>query len=408
MKPPQIAIIGTEGSGKTVLTTVLAKKLATPVNGVWLNPQDAKTEKYVERTWNTLRRGKWVPSTPPGTLFELSWKLQAGELECPMRMVDSAGQDLRKLFSDDGWSDDSNISDHDRLFIDYIQNSTILLVLINLRDFLGEADEERHIENRVVIKGVLDKLKKGNGKRQIAFVFTAYDQYKASIKKRYDTVEKFVEKELTNLHNAHVAGKAVEFFSVAAVADTEERVLEDGATHPVPAPKFRSDGLEPLIEWLVKATNPKKKSRGLSGIIEWIFTRGKRIAKIKRAEKECESTRGKTKGKKERNARQHVACGNYSGSNHFYIHRLCSVDVTEKTIRKTHHKVLLRSLRSIVLYRWKLSDLVITGNQTASESVLRRCRDTTSAEYHSGDLTASTAGSPPIRAAQFTRNWRKY
>ena len=252
MKPPQIAIIGTEGSGKTVLTTVLAKKLTTPLNGVWLNPQGAKTGKYIENTWNTLCRGEWVPSTPPGTLFELSWKLQAGERECPMRMIDSAGQDLRRVFSDDGFND-PNLSDQDRRFIEYIQNSTILLVLINLRDFLGEADENRVIENGFILKAVLDKLKEDREKRQMVFVFTAYDLYEKTIEENYGTIEKFVEKKLPYLQNAYIAGKSVNIFPVAAVAETEERVLENGVVQIVPAPKFRSRGLDPLIQWLAAA-----------------------------------------------------------------------------------------------------------------------------------------------------------
>lgn len=252
MKAPQIAIIGTEGSGKTVLTTVLAKKLAKPINGVWLNPQGVKTGKYVENTWNTLCRGEWVPSTPPGTLFALSWKLETEARACPMRMIDSAGQDLRRLFSDDGFND-PNLSDQDRMFIDYIQNSTILMVLINLRDFLGEADADKIIENEFILKEVLDKLKEDEEKRQTVFIFTAYDLYETTILNKYGTIEKLIERKLPYLYNSHIADKHVACFPVAAVAETEEAVLENGTVQMVPAPKFRSRGLDPLINWLFNA-----------------------------------------------------------------------------------------------------------------------------------------------------------
>ncbi|MDR0327344.1 MAG: hypothetical protein LBI05_03500, partial [Planctomycetaceae bacterium] len=216
MRPPQIALIGTEGSGKTVLTTVLAKTLEKKQgNGAWLNP-NAKTGKYIATTWNTLRSGEWVPSTPAGTLFDLEWVMQVGERKCPMRVIDSAGHDLRRLFSDDGFND-PNLADQDRRYIEYIRESTILLVLINLGDFLGEADPNKVIENGYTLKAVLDELL-SDKERQIAFVFTAYDLYHATIKEKYGTVNRFMEKEISYLYHAYIDKKQpVKCFAVSAV-----------------------------------------------------------------------------------------------------------------------------------------------------------------------------------------------
>lgn len=254
MKTPQIALIGTEGAGKTVLVTVLAKRLATPQNGVWLNPQGAKTGKEIEKNWNTLRRGEWLPSTPAGTLFDLKWELRVGDREYPMKVIDSAGQDLRRLFSDDGFGD-PNLSDQDLLFIDYIRSATVLLVLVNLRDFIGEPDENRVIENAFTLKGLLDQLKADKEERQVVFLFTAYDQYETTIKKDYGTVWNFFEKELSYLYHAHISGKPVKCFPVAAVAETEAKVDSDGISRRVPAHDFRSQGLEPFVQWLAEAVS---------------------------------------------------------------------------------------------------------------------------------------------------------
>jgi GTPase SAR1 family protein len=260
VRAPQIALIGTEGSGKTVLTTVLAKKMSRLQNGVWLNPLGARTGKYIENTWHTLCKGEWVPSTPAGTLFDLKWVMQIGERGCPMRIIDSAGQDLRRLFSDEGF-DDPNLADQDRKFVEYIYNSTILLVLINLRDFIGEPDRDKVIENQFTLKSVLDELMKDKT-RQIAFVFTAYDLYEEVIQKEYGTVDQYIEKELPYLHNAYVADKQVMCFPVAAVADTEEVTDREGIKRRVPAPNFGSKGLESLIAWLAAAvTNEMTRPR---------------------------------------------------------------------------------------------------------------------------------------------------
>jgi GTPase SAR1 family protein len=250
MRPSQIALIGTEGSGKTVLTTVLAKSLEKMQEGVWLNPQGAKTGKYIANTWNTLRNGEWVPSTPPGELFNLKWVMQIDKRECPMRMIDSAGQDLRRLFCNEEFNN-PNLADQDRQFIEYIHNSTILLVLINLSDFIGESNEAKRIENGFTLKDVLDELLKDQ-ERQIAFVFTAYDLYVETIRTKYGTVEQFLETELPYLHNAH-GGKTVKCFAVAAVADTEIKTGDDGIPRRVPAHNFSSKGLKPLITWLAAA-----------------------------------------------------------------------------------------------------------------------------------------------------------
>ena len=277
MSTPRIALIGTEGSGKTVLVTVLATKLAHkhPSN-IRLNPQDAKTEKYVTTNWNMLNLGEWVYSTAPGTLFDLKWKVRlAGKwpgdiTECPMRIIDSAGQDLRRLFSDDSYQK-QDIGDQDREFIACINESDILLILINLHNFIGESDFNKVNESKIALKRVLDALQKEH-KRQIAIVFTACDLYEGTIIQKYKddavhvvggtvitdndlttAIERFLEKEIPYLYNAHIADNAVAIFPVAAVADTEIKVDKNGIARRVPAMNFKSRGLDSLANWLAVA-----------------------------------------------------------------------------------------------------------------------------------------------------------
>ena len=118
-----------------------------------------------------------------------------------------------------------------------------------MRDFLGEPDPNKVIENGYTLKGVLDALSKDQ-ERQIAFVFTAYDLYDATIQEKYGTVERFIEEELPYLHNAHIDNKPVKCFPVAAVAQTEVITKSDGGARRVPALNFTSKGLDPLIDWL--------------------------------------------------------------------------------------------------------------------------------------------------------------
>ncbi|MDR1923914.1 MAG: hypothetical protein LBQ66_06035 [Planctomycetaceae bacterium] len=265
MKPPQIALIGTEGSGKTVLATVMAKRLSEAQDGIFLNPIGAKTALYIEKCWNTLQSGEWVPSTPPGQLFALKWNLSIQGKEYPTRLIDSAGQDLRKLFFDEGYND-PNISEQDKQFIQYLKDSNILILIVNLKDFIGESDPTRRMENQIVVKEVLDVLKRDKIDRQLAIIFTQYDLYKTTIERGWNSCEEFIKKMLPYLHSAHIHGHSVKIFPVAAVNKTEVKVnAATGKPYRVPAHNFTSDGLEQLIRWLKEVVPECERNQAKGG-----------------------------------------------------------------------------------------------------------------------------------------------
>ncbi|MDR2439367.1 MAG: hypothetical protein LBE12_08370 [Planctomycetaceae bacterium] len=267
----QISLIGTEGSGKTVLMTVLAKKLAKRSNdGLFLNPVGAKTLKYIEKNWSTLQSGEWVSSTPPGQMFDLYWKFHIRGQEAEMRLIDSAGQDLRKLFNEKGGYQDPNLSEQDRKFLDYICSSSIVILLVNVQDFIARNDNYQ-IDTQATLKETLDFMSK-NGKRKVAIVFSQYDQFEATIKNKYDgSLEKFLEKKFPYLYN-ETTDQFENVFPVAAVSDTEIRTDSDGKARSVPKHDFNSAGLEPLIKWLADAVQndlvTKEEERQIEAISE--------------------------------------------------------------------------------------------------------------------------------------------
>ncbi len=249
-KQPQIAMIGMEGSGKTVLTTVLAKRLSTMADqGLFLDPLNSKTIKYVEGVWRQLQNGQWPPSTPPGELFKLEWELSIDhKYRSPVRLVDAAGQDMRLLFAEDRHSDESLPTQLQEL-VTYCRESTILIILINLKDFVGEADDMRRVENQAALKAALDLLTKSDHPKKIAFVFSQCDQYEQTISK-YGSLENLLRSEFPYIYGAHYKGKAPALFPVAAVSETRIVVDQDGKPYRVPAEGFESSGLEPLMEWM--------------------------------------------------------------------------------------------------------------------------------------------------------------
>lgn len=250
--PPAIAIIGMEGSGKTVLITTLAKRLSTiDHRGIFLNPQGVRTLRYVEEVWQRLQSGDWPPSTPEATVLELRWKLQiVGELECDVRLVDPAGQDIRLLFGDERILDLEQLPEQHRPLADYCRSASIVLFLLNLRDIIGEGDPSRRSANEAALKSAMDCLGNTDHERRVCLVLTQIDLYR-ELAQQVGGWRELLAKEVPYIYGAHVHGRAVAVHAVAAVSDTTPGQDEQGSPRRFPTPGFQSEGLDQLVDWLV-------------------------------------------------------------------------------------------------------------------------------------------------------------
>lgn len=248
---PRIAIIGTEGSGKTVLITMLAKRFSQAnESSLFLNPLDATTLRFVERNYHILASGDWPPSSPVGQLFNLHWRLEKGgspEWFCEIRLADSAGQDLRRVFGDDQPLE--SLPDQLKVLAEYSRQADIVICLVNLKDFRGEPDDMRRTDNEAVIKSALDYLiSDATRQRHLCLLFTQADLFRQFAEKcgGWGNVAK---KFLPYIHGAHVLNGRVSVAAVAAVADTAVREI-DGRPSRVPAHGFRSEGLDSVMQWV--------------------------------------------------------------------------------------------------------------------------------------------------------------
>ena len=249
--PPRIAIIGTEASGKTVLITVLAKRYShVDAEGLFLNPLDNATLKFVERTYQILAAGDWPASSPVGQLFKLRWRLQVKRdphCNCEIRLVDSAGQDLRRIFGND--QDIRSLPEHLRDLADYCRSADIVICLINLKDFVGEKDPLRRMDTEAVIKSALEFLIADESRtRHLCVLFTQADQF-IHERDRYGGWSNVASKYLPYVNGAFLHDRKATVGAVAAVKDTQVVEL-DGAPRRVPAPGFSSDGLDQLMNWV--------------------------------------------------------------------------------------------------------------------------------------------------------------
>jgi GTPase SAR1 family protein len=260
----QISIVGTEGSGKTVLASVWAKRLSDDSNSSIILHPDGKTGMHIEHIWDTLfNKGEWVPSTETGTKTELSWMLYLTEdgskTGIPIRLIDAAGQDLRVLFSPiSDYNRHSNaLPAEQRALLEYVQSSSIIILVANLQDFRGEPEYIKRKENELVLKEIIDMFAADDKHQDIAVVFTAWDLYEADIAKNFGGFRDYISRELPQLWNAMrlgaKSGDSYKVITVSAVAETEFRSDENGSVFRVPKRGFRSQNLDKLTDWLVKS-----------------------------------------------------------------------------------------------------------------------------------------------------------
>ena len=256
MVAPKIAVIGLEASGKTVLMTVLAKKLSQTIHqGYFLDPKGVLTIKYIESVWNTLQNLDWPPSTPPGEMFNLCWALRVTpefskngkSYEAELHLLDAAGQDMRQLFAYDNTED---IPEYLRPLAEYYKQADILLIALNIYDYVGKTvDQMCRIENQATIKAALDMLQKSN--QRVAIIFTQMDKYYPFVEQK-GGLDNFCKNYLPYIYNAYVANSSNSLISVAAVNDTVTVEKEEGKQVLVPKPNFSSFGLEDVCNWLAK------------------------------------------------------------------------------------------------------------------------------------------------------------
>ncbi len=256
---PSIAVLGTEGTGKTVFAACLVKHVQRAGNGAAFDPQSAVTQKYVEGVWRTLRGGDWPPATPAGQLSVLEWILHLPELPpLPFRLIDPPGHDIRRLFSDNAHL--AEVPSGLQALAHAVHSADLILVLVNLADFLGDPDPNRRVGSELVVKFLLDQLARRPAPPRVALVFTQADRFPDVFRGEADAGA-IVAAHLplvyqAVLHNPFYMSGGLQPFVVASVGQTTIVVDQNGKARPVPAPKFRSDGLDAVLDWIRWAAAP--------------------------------------------------------------------------------------------------------------------------------------------------------
>ena len=180
-----IAIIGLEGSGKTVFLAALTQAMQDNEGFPYLDAsgnEAASTRRYVAKLWDTIQLGTWPHSTNMGTLHTLTWTWHsAADAEYTVWLPDCAGQDIRQIF--EGGGED----EHQKRLAADIFASGHVLVLFNLKELIDLHDvpgmNDRRVNAETAVGAVITRL----DEEMIPYsvLLTQYDAYGALIKERF-------------------------------------------------------------------------------------------------------------------------------------------------------------------------------------------------------------------------------
>lgn len=256
---PNVAIIGTEGAGKTVFITTLAHLLMQKaIRGISLRAfQNAATFKYIEKNWHRLQNREWPDHTAAGKSPDLKWSLRIdGKPSGNLRVLDASGHDIRTIFADDNIVSSETFPEALKKIAEYCRTSDVAVLVVNLEDYEKRLVSTDHIDNEAVLMSVLDYLE-SHGK-QHCIVLAQADLYEERVAaqsgaSKHECWLSLLQEYLSTVYAAHVS-RGTPVFPMACVGQTEMEVITDtGAPRRVPRPGFTSVGLDPFLEWLAES-----------------------------------------------------------------------------------------------------------------------------------------------------------
>jgi hypothetical protein len=256
IKRSQIALIGTEGSGKTVFVTCLAKYLeGAGKNGRTLVPNSLPTCTYTEKNFRILRSGEWPMETNLWNTFDLNWSLQVrGNQPTPhetfdLRIIDAAGHDLRNFFAKEAIKEINGLPAELRPLAEYCTEADVVLILANLADYMT-SDVDHGSSSQWALKYALDHKFASNPDAKCALVFTQSDRYH-NISETFDNNwQQITQHYIPHVYSAYIATDQIPVFNVSAVNKTRAVPAHGESSRMVPAADFQQEGFDPLIDWI--------------------------------------------------------------------------------------------------------------------------------------------------------------
>lgn len=266
----KVAIVGVEGSGKTIMLAGFADLFCRPdSNGYFLKPKTLETSSYVNRQMTALRKGKWPTATAGDVLQNLEWDLRRRSSRmgppmhiCDISFMDFAGEVYRAAF---GRSEDRRNSTYAKevaTLKSYIRSADKLIVLINLSDVINNGLSDPRVEEAMwITNAILDYALPAQPQEwhnsNACIVLSQADNYRDIIEREKGPVG-VLRRYLPDVANSY---DWLKIFAASAVDTTD---LDDDGNR-VPAPGFHSAGLRPIMDWILFGINNSEQNNAQNG-----------------------------------------------------------------------------------------------------------------------------------------------
>ena len=248
----KVAIVGVEGSGKTVMLAGLGDLYSHPdAMGYFLTPQNYQTAAYVSAKIARMRKGEWPAATAEDAMQGLGWSLkrrrdlrQRPEVLCEVSCLDFAGEVYRSAF---GIRRGQIMTNEVVALKEYIRNADDLIVLINLHDIIVQGVNEPRVQEAMWITNEIlsSALDESGGRKapRAAIVLSQADSYADTIR-ACNGPRGVLAKYLPHVANNY---NWLDIFAASAVDKT---VLDDDG-NLVPAPDFQASNLRVIMRWII-------------------------------------------------------------------------------------------------------------------------------------------------------------
>ena len=270
----KVAIVGVEGSGKTVMLAGLGDLYSRPDgDGYFLSPKNYQTAAYVQEKIARMRRGEWPMATAGDAMQGLDWTLRRRQGEgqrpkdvCEVSCLDFAGEVYRYAFVNEGAAP-ADLEDEVASLKEYVRNADDLIVLINLRDIIVRGEDDPRVQEAMWITNAILSyaLDEQDGRKvpRAAIVLSQADSYADTIRSCGGP------KGVLAKYLPHVANN-YDWLDIMAVRAVDRTVLDENG-NTVPAPDFRPTPLRTVMDWIrgvapsEPAAAPEKKEQGKQG-----------------------------------------------------------------------------------------------------------------------------------------------
>ena len=249
----KVAIVGVEGSGKTVMLAGLGDLYTYPdEEGYFLSPKNFGTATYVADKIERMRKGEWPSATAGDEMQGLDWTLKRNMPEegrrpkpvCEVSFLDFAGEVYRTAFGIG--TGDASLAEQANELKRYISEADDLIVLINLRDVIAHGIRDKRVQEAMwITKAILDTAlaeESGHKAPRAAIVLSQADSYADTIKDCGGA------KGVLRKYLPHVANNYgwLDLFAASAVDKT---MLDDNGNQ-IPSPDFQSQNLRVVMDWI--------------------------------------------------------------------------------------------------------------------------------------------------------------